>query len=76
MSQPCVFIKIDREGRGFHAIEALPFAVTEATIHINYGSRDPVTVDIKAAGNTELEVVAGVRYVEIDGKKYRLVEEP
>ena len=74
MSEPCVFIKIDREGRGFHPIAELPFHITAATIRINYASREPVKVDLKAEGPINVEIMAQVETIEISGKLYRLQE--
>jgi hypothetical protein len=51
-----------------------PLAVTKAIVTLDWNSHEPVTLDIKAMGGFEAEVAAGLRYIEINGRKFRLVE--
>jgi hypothetical protein len=53
-----------------------PLAVQKATVNIDWMTGAPVTVDITAAGGFAVEAAAGLRSIEIDGRKYRLVEVP
>ena len=46
----------------------------KADIHIDWQNGEPVTVDLVVVGGLSTDVVAGILSIEIDGKKYRLVE--
>jgi hypothetical protein len=52
----------------------LPLHIQKAVVTIDWGTREPVTVDIKAIGGFAADMAAGLRYIGIDGRKFRLVE--
>lgn len=51
-----------------------PLWVGKIDVHIDWQQGGPVTADIVAVGGLAVELTAGIRSIEIDRKKYRLVE--
>lgn len=52
----------------------LGFQNAKATLNLDWESGEAITVDFRAVTGFGFEVVAGIRYLEIDGRKFRLVE--
>jgi hypothetical protein len=51
-----------------------PAAVEQATVHIDWATGEPVTVDLKLVGGVAVEAAAGISTLEINGKRYELRE--
>lgn len=52
----------------------LPLAITKARISIDWENGDPVVLDLEAKGGFGVDATAGLRSIEINGKRYRLIE--
>ena len=51
----------------------VPGQYTKAIVTVDWSSGEPPTADLTCIGPS-LDITAGIRSIEIDGKKYRLVE--
>ncbi len=84
---PLPTVQIRTPLAGVHAVSSLkakvtqsdgsefPLALEHATVHIDWESGAPITVDLTAVIGIDAEVIAGVRFITINGVRYRLVED-
>jgi hypothetical protein len=47
----------------------------KATVNIDWNSGDAITVDFETVGGFDIELTAGVRFITLNGVRYRLVED-